>query len=172
MHIHKHGNDMIDPVQTLLLLIYNLVISKSPLYELEEWCSRFDLKRIGFAGQNGVFSDDRFGKALDKLFKADRATLMTDLVVSYTRAFNVNLDQLHNDSTTVKAYGDYPGKTDNGFELKRGHSKDHRSDLKQLVFSLTISADCAVPVHHCCYPGNRTDDTTHIETWNTLHAIF
>lgn len=172
MHIHKHGNDMIDPVQTLLLLIYNLVISKSPLYELEEWCSRFDLKRIGIEGQNGVFSDDRFGKALDKLFNADRATLMTDLVVSYTRAFDVNLDQLHNDSTTVKAYGDYPGKTDSGFELKRGHSKDHRPDLKQLVFSLTISADCAVPVHHRCYPGNRTDDTTHIETWKTLHALF
>src|SRR5665647_450846 len=95
MHIHKHGNDMIDPVQTLLLLIYNLVISKSPLYELEEWCSRFDLKRIGIEGQNGVFSDDRFGKALDKLFNADRATLMTDLVVSYTRAFDVNLSLIH-----------------------------------------------------------------------------
>lgn len=131
MHIHKHGNDLIDPVQTLLLLIYNLTISKSPLYELEEWCGRFDLKRIGIKGQNGVFSDDRFGKALDKLFNADRATLMTGLVVSYTRAFGVNVDQLHNDSTTVKAYGDYPGKTDSGFELKRGHSKDHRPDLKR-----------------------------------------
>ncbi|MEA3292778.1 MAG: hypothetical protein U9Q71_10825, partial [Pseudomonadota bacterium] len=25
--------------------------------------------------------------------------------------------------------------------------------------------------HHKVYSGNRTDDTTHIETWNTLRKI-
>ena len=28
-----------------------------------------------------------------------------------------------------------------------------------------------MPVHQKSYPGNRTDDTTHIETWNTIRAI-
>jgi len=40
-----------------------------------------------------------------------------------------------------------------------------------LVFSLSISSDGAVPVHYKTYPGNRTDDTTHIETWNTVRRI-
>jgi len=171
-YIHRHGNDKIDPVDTLLLLVYNLILSKSPLYELEDWCAALDVRRVGIEDHEGVFSDDRFGKVLDKVYMADRSSLMTDLVISYVRAFDIDISRVHNDSTTVKAYGKYPGKTSDGFELKRGHSKDYRPDLKQLVFNLTISSDFSVPVHHHCYSGNRTDDTTHIETWQTLHRIF
>lgn len=61
---------------------------------------------------------------------------------------DLDIDRIHNDSTTVKAYGKIPGKTITGLELLRGNSKDHRPDLKQLVFSLTISADGAVPIHY------------------------
>jgi transposase len=106
------------------------------------------------------FTDDRFARALDRLYQTDRASLMTELVVNFCRAFELDLSRIHNDSTTVKACGAYPSKTASGFELKQGHSKDHRPDLKQLLFSLSVSADGAVPVHHKAYPGNRTDDKT------------
>ena len=43
--------------------------------------------------------------------------------------------------------------------------------MKQLVFSLSISSDGAVPVHHKVYSGNRTDDSTHIETWKIVRKI-
>ncbi len=36
---------------------------------------------------------------------------------------------------------------------------------------MSISADGAVPVHHKAYAGNRTDDTTHIDTWCHLRAL-
>lgn len=49
-----------------------------------------------------------------------------------------------------------------------GHSKDHRPDLKQLVFILTVSADHAVPVIYRLASGNTSDDPTHIPTWDTL----
>ncbi len=55
--------------------------------------------------------------------------------------------------------------------MAKGNNKDHRPDLVHLVFSLTISSDGAVPVHYKTYPGNRTDDTTQIETWNTVKEI-
>jgi transposase len=87
------------------------------------------------------------------------------------RAFDLDVQRIHNDSTTIKAYGAYPGRTRTGVALEKGHSKDHRPDLKQLVFSLSVCADGAVPVHHKVYPGNRTDDTTHIETWKTIRKI-
>jgi len=47
-------------------------------------------------------------------------------------------------------------------------SKDHRPDLKQLLFILTTSADGAVPVQFRCEAGNCNDSPTHIETWNAL----
>jgi hypothetical protein len=170
--IQAHGNDQVPVVDTLMLLIYNLALGKDPLYELAEWVESIDRRVIGYqALEPERFSDDRFARSLDRLYQADRASLMTELVLAFSRAFNLDLSRIHNDSTSVKAYGAYPGKTGTGFELKQGHSKDHRPDLKQLLFSLSLSADGAVPVHHKVYAGNRTDDKTHIETWNTLCRI-
>lgn len=171
-YIPAHGNEDIPAVETLMLLVYNLIIGKYPLYELPEWVASIDFSCINIGEYEGVsFNDDRFGRALDKLFMADRASLMTELVVFFVKEFNISLERLSNDSTTVKAFGKYPGRTGTGLELKKGNSKDHRPDLKQLLFTLSISADGAVPIHYKCYPGNVTDDKTHIETWNSLRSI-
>ena len=170
--IGRHGNEDVPAVETLILLIINLTLGKQPLYELERWVQSLDARCLGYQTlPQGTFNDDRFGRALDKLYKADRATLMTRLVIDVVKTFDLKLDRIHNDSTSIKACGKYPGKTDTGFELKHGYSKDHRPDLKQLVYSLSICSDGAVPIHQKTYPGNRNDDTTHIETWETLRRI-
>ena len=170
--IGVHGNEKFYAVDTLILLIVNLTLGKQPLYELEQWVQSLDPKCLGHKKlPKGTINDDRFGRALDKLYDADRATLMTRLVLEVVKTFDINLDRIHNDSTTIRACGMYPGRTKQGFELKKGHSKDHRPDLKQLVYSLSICSDGAIPVHQKTYPGNCTDDTTHIETWNTLRRI-
>jgi hypothetical protein len=49
-----------------------------------------------------------------------------------------------------------------------GCSKDHRPDLKQLVWILTVSADGAVPVACRLADGNTADDPTHVPTWDQL----
>ncbi len=171
-YIPAHGNEDIAAVETLMLLVYNLILGKYPLYELQEWVESIDLRCINNeAYENVKFNDDRFGRVLNKLYLIDRASLMTELVVSFVNEFNIGLERVSNDSTSVKAFGRYPGRTNSGLELKRGNSKDHRADLKQLVFSLSIAGDGAVPIHYKCYPGNITDDKTHIETWNTLRKI-
>jgi len=87
------------------------------------------------------------------------------------KKIDLDMSRIHNDSTTVKAYGKIAGVTKSGLKMAKGKGKDHRPDLVHLVFSLTISSDGAVPVHYKTYPGNRTDDTTHIETWNTVKEI-
>jgi transposase len=171
-YIPAHGNEDIAAVETLMLLVYNLILGKYPLYELQEWVESIDLRCINNeAYENVKFTDDRFGRVLNKLYLVDRASLMTELVVSFVNEFNIGLERVSNDSTSIKAFGKYPGRTNSGLELKRGNSKDHRPDLKQLVFSLSIAGDGAVPIHYKCYPGNITDDKTHIETWNTLRKI-
>jgi transposase len=94
------------------------------------------------------------------------------------REFHVALDELHNDSTTITFHGDYK---DAGQEEKRkdqtrlaitwGHNKDHRPDLKQLLFILTISKDGGVPVHFQAKSGNTADDRTHRDTWDLLCTL-
>jgi hypothetical protein len=52
-----------------------------------------------------AFNDDRFARALDKLYLTDRASLMTKIVVHMIRVVDLSLARVHNDSTTLKAYG-------------------------------------------------------------------
>jgi transposase len=171
-YIPAHGNEEIPAVETLMLLVYNLIVGKDPLYELQEWVESIDFRCIDIGNYVTVeFNDDRFGRVLNKLYMTDRASLMTEIVVSFVKEFEIALERVSNDSTSIKAFGKYPGRTRTGLELKKGISKDHRPDLKQLVFSLSIAGDGAVPIHYKCYSGNVTDDKTHIETWNSLLKI-
>ena len=171
-YIPSYGNEKVPVIDSLMLLIWNITLGRQPLYELSEWIKGIDPKCHGLDEQSvNSLNDDRFGRALDKLYLCDRATLMTDVVLKMIKCINLDMSRIHNDSTTVKAYGKIGGVTKNGLKMAHGISKDHRPDLVHLVFSLTISSDGAVPVHYKTYPGNRTDDTTHIETWNAVRSI-
>lgn len=55
--------------------------------------------------------------------------------------------------------------------ITHGYNQDHRPDLKQLLWILTVSADGAVPVHFRACDGNTTDDQTHIHTWETVRRL-
>ena len=75
---------------------------------------------------------------------------------------------MHQDTTTVTFSGDYTGqlpagRVDRPPRITFGYNKDHRPDLKQLLFSITITADGAVPVHCKTYDGNTTDDQVHLD---------
>lgn len=171
--VGSYGNEVIQPADTLMVLLYNITLGRQPLHELHDWVEKMDPRCFMLpAAAVSQLNDDRFARALDKLYAADRASLMTDVVIRMIRSTSLDLQRVHNDSTTVKAYGKISGVTASGLELRKGKSKDHRPDLKQLLFCLTVSADGAVPVHYKSYSGNRTDDTTHIETWDTLNSII
>jgi transposase len=151
---------------------------RQPVYTLAEWASSVEPSLLGLEdGEAEALNDDRVGRALDRLFDADRAALMTELVLRTLREFEVDLDQLHNDSTTLTLTGDYRGADGEPvrgkptLKVTYGHNKDHRPDLKQLLFILTVSADGAVPVHYRAMDGNTADVATHIDTWDTLRTV-
>jgi transposase len=86
--------------------------------------------------------------------------------------FEIDTSQLHNDSTSVKFSGAYEKQHPKAIQLKRGHSKDHRPDLKQLVYSLSVTRDGAIPIHFKAYDGNQSDDKTHWELWQSLRGLL
>jgi len=160
----------------LLLLARNLLVSREPLYGIGEWAARHEPQLLGLSREQlPALNDDRAGRALDRLFDADVAALALDVAAHAVSAFDVALDQLHNDSTTVTFHGDYEGadreRTLRGrlrLAVTHGHNKDHRPDLKQLLYILTVSGDGAVPVHFRVESGNATDDRSHTATWDLL----
>ena len=163
----------------LLVLVRNLLISREPVYGVGQWASRYapDLFDMWHHEMERL-NDDRVGRCLDRLFDALDADLIMKVVRQVIDQFHINLDELHNDSTSVSFYGAYPEAEEEGrvrgrrtLAITFGHSKDHRPDLKQLLYILTVSDDGGVPVYFTSANGNTTDDTTHRQTWDLLHQL-
>jgi transposase len=153
----------------LVVALFNVMTERFPLYKMGEW-----------ALQRGVippemaecFTDDRVGRALDRLFYADRAAITTQVVLNAIQAYGLEITRIHNDSTSVTLFGDYAQYEDTkAAKPKLGHNKDHRPDLKQLIFSLSVADDGAVPLYFKVWDGNTPDDTTHIRNWTALRSL-
>jgi len=105
---------------------------------------------------------------------AGMTALLTEVVLAVGQRFGVSFDELHNDSTSISFCGRYraaSGRTIRGRSapaIVYGYAKDHRPDLKQLLFILTVNTDGHIPVAFRCTDGNVSDSRTHIETWNAL----
>jgi transposase len=172
----EDGRTKLSPVKALLVLLRNLVLSREPIYGLGEWAARHAADALGLAPEEIVrLNDDGVGRALDRLFAADVPSLVLAVATHVVQEFGVSLDELHNDSTTVSFCGEYSQADSQQRVFGRptlaitfGHNKDHRPDLKQLLFILTVTADGGVPLCFRAESGNTTDDQTHRQTWDLL----
>jgi transposase len=172
----KDRRTKVSPVKALLVLLRNLLVSREPIYGVGDWALRHAPDLLGLTQQEiGLLNDDRVGRALDQLFAADIPSLVLAVATHVVKEFGVGLDELHNDSTTVSFCGAYASATMEQRFLGRptlaitfGYNKDHRPDLKQLLFILTVTADGGVPLHFRAASGNVVDDQTHRDTWKLL----
>jgi transposase len=166
----------IAPAIGVTLLLKNVLLCREPLYGIGEWAARYAPEALGFADtQLPSLNDDRVGRCLDRLFQSDVTSLVLALVTNVVREFQVDLDELHNDSTTItfhEAYADAAREEKRGqrtrMAITRGYNKDHRPDLKQLLYILTVAGDGAVPLYFQVASGNVVDDQTHRATWDLL----
>jgi len=179
-YVPSTDNRLLLPPSTALgVLLRNILLSRTPLYSLPSWAQSFEPSQLGLsADQIHGLNDDRIGRSLDRLFDADRASMITEVVVRAIGEFDIGLEDLHNDSTSITLSGNYAGAKGNPrrgrqtLAIARGHNKDHRPDLKQILWILTVSSDGAVPVHFRLCDGNITDDQTHIQSWDTLQKLI
>jgi transposase len=161
----------LEPVATLGAFLRCLIIARTPLYSVIEWARPFHPLLLGCRPEQ--LNDDRIGRSLDRLFDADRCALLTDFVLHLIKEFAISPQELHNDSTSITLtgwYGEADGRPMRGKQTLRvrfGHNKDHRPDLKQLLWILTVTEE-GVPVHFKVADGNTEDSRTHWETWQAL----
>jgi transposase len=177
-HVPSDPRCAVTHANALGVLLRSIIVEREPIYRQHESVHGFADGMFGIRAQDMQhLSDDRLGRALDRLFDADRAALLTDLVLAVGQRFGVRFDEFHNDSTTISFCGSYRGARGRQIRgrtapaITYGHSKAHRPDLKQLLFILTMSADGNVPVAFRCTDGNTSDSITHVQTWNTLRTV-
>jgi transposase len=172
----EDGRTRLSAARGILVLVKNILISRQPIYGVGEWAAHYAPDLLGLSpAEVGLLNDDRMGRCLERLFECDHSSLALGVVGHVVREFQVALDQLHNDGTTISFFGAYSRAGQERLQRGRktlaitfGHSKDHRPDLKQLLYVLTVAQDGAVPVYFTAASGNVTDDTTHRRTWDVL----
>lgn len=162
----------LDHAQTLSIFIQNIILSPAPLYRIAQWAQPIDPAALELtAAEKRAVNDDRVARSLDALVTARARTLFFRLAVHVIEQFELDTKRIHHDTTTVTFHGQY--KTSNREpRITQGNNKDHRPDLKQLVFGLNVTSDGAVPISHDVYSGNRTDDTIHRSNIDRLRQIL
>lgn len=147
--------------QIVMALILDTLAGRSPLYKLE----------LSFVGQDtellfgeqiapAKFNDDAVGRSMDALFEVGTGKILTAVVLSAIKEYNLDTQKVHHDTTSVTVYGDYDLYQDSTqshpFVITRGFNKDHRPDLKQIIQSL-VCVDRGIPVAAKMIDGNRSD---------------
>ena len=163
---------VLDPAQTLTVLVHNILVSPAPLYRIAEWAAPLEPSALGLtAEQKAALNDDRVARALDALGSERGRNLWFRLALRVLKRFALQTERLHFDTTTVTVSGAYAGSVSEP-RITHGYNKDHRPDLKQLLFGLTVTADGAVPLLHRLWSGNRTDDRVHRTNLEALRTLL
>ncbi len=106
------------------------------------------------------FNDDAVGRSMDSLFEVGTGKILTAVVLSAIKQYDLDTQKVHHDTTSVTVYGDYDLYQDSNhnhpFVIIRGFNKDHRPDLKQIIQSL-VCVDRGIPVAAKMMDGNRSD---------------
>jgi len=171
-YVPSSKNCLAEQAESLSIITANIICDNKPLYKIQEWLARYSDGLTEEPANADLFNDDRLGRALSALFKADRHSLLTELSCNAINTHQLITDEIHNDSTTVTFKGEYKNPDPDAVKLKHGHNKDYRPDCKQIVFGLNVTADGHVPLSYEVYNGNQSDDSTHIPNWNGLRALI
>jgi len=168
---NSNGTD-IKPASVLCTLITNILVATKPLYKLEEWLTDYMDGKTEVQDLAGKYNDDRCARELDRLYAADRHSMMTEAAAAAICIHDLETDYVHNDSTSITFSGHYESQSPDAIQLEYGHNKDHRPDLKQIVFGLNITEDGHVPLSYQAYDGATADIATHQTNWNSLRTFL
>lgn len=99
-------------------------------------------------------NDDRLYRALDRLLP-HKVELEKHLKGRLGELFNLEYDLLLYDVTSTY----FEGASESNGQARRGYSRDHRPDCKQVCIALVVSRE-GLPLGYEVFAGNRADVTT------------
>jgi hypothetical protein len=136
-----------------LLAINRLCAPGSELAIEQRWypsTALDDLLRI----EEGKINDTRLYRCLDRILP-HKTKLERHLKNRYGELFGAEFDVLLYDLTSTYV----EGAAENNPMVRRGYSRDHRSDCEQLVIALIVNNE-GFPFSYETFDGNRTDVST------------
>jgi transposase len=152
-------------IMSLVLVICRLCDPSSELRIAEHLFERSALADLlGIRAEK--INDDRLYRALDELLP-HKAALEKHLKEQLGELFDLKYDLLLYDMTSTYFEGQCAGND----QAKRGYSRDHRSDCKQVCIALVVSR-CGMPLGYELFAGNKADVTSVKEVVTTMEGRY
>jgi len=148
------------------LLTLNRLLAPQPLYQVQRWAADTVLPEVLNAPVSKLY-DNRLGRALDELHPFLGEIWATAAVRAVTH-YEVDLNIVHWDLTSFFFEGEYADSD----LLKRGYSRDKRSDAKQANLGLDVSHRDEIPFLYWLLPGNCQDSQTAVPHVKALKAFM
>jgi transposase len=148
-----------------ILVSARLCEPSSELHIAEDWYRRTALDDILGVAVERV-NDDRLYRALDRLLEQKEA-LERHLRDRLGELFSIDYDLLLYDVTSTY----FEGACESNPMAKRGHSRDHRPDCKQVCIALVVTRE-GLPLGYEIFDGNRVDVTTVEQIVGTMEKRF
>ena len=148
-----------------ILTIARLVEPSSELQIAESWYRKTALDDVLGVPAEKV-NDDRLYRALDELL-SHKESLEVHLRDRLGQLFSLDYDLLLYDVTSTY----FEGEAGRNEQAKRGHSRDHRPDCKQVTIALVVTRE-GIPLAHEVFDGNRVDVTTVEEIVEAIEKRF
>ena len=155
--VNRHipaGRHTVRPADVVAIEVVNRLCAPCSEFALaEHWYASTGLEDLlGVA--DGEVTKDRLYRTLDLLLAA-KEPIENDLQKSLGSMFELDYDLLLYDLTS--SY--FEGLCEENDLAKRGYSRDHRGDCKQVVVALVVTRD-GFPMAHHTYRGNLQDVAT------------
>jgi hypothetical protein len=137
--------------RVLFALVANRAVAPMSKLSAAEW-AREDAAIPGLS----TMDEDHAYRAMDLLVDADTTGRVQESVFfAVANLLNLEVDLPFFDTTS--SYFERDDEDDGADALRRyGHSKDHRSDLPQIIIGLAVTRE-GIPVRCWCWPGNSND---------------
>ncbi len=164
----------LSPGQMVKGMVLNVLSGRDPLYRVESFFQRVPIEALLGSGVTAIqFNDTALARHLDRIASTGGSALYASLSLRAIARDGLALDQLHSDTTSKLVFGEYRnrGGEEECTLVTRGHSKDHRPDLKQVMFGVSTTRD-GVPVFGEVLPGNTSDKTWHYDLLEVIQSYL
>jgi transposase len=105
-----------------------------------------------------MFNRFKLGRTLDEAYTYGCDLLFQELALLVCTHEGIARRFHHLDTTSFSLSGEYvPDSDEHAMTITHGYSKDHRPDLKQVVWELIVSQDGGVPLASKSWDGNTSD---------------
>jgi transposase len=141
------------------MMIVTMCDDQHPLSRMDEYYKSKDLEGIfNEKIELNQINDDRFGGFLDRLYEANPRKIFSMLSANAFGHYGIKVNNINFDTTSKVMWGQYDtGSTEGEISITFGHSKQKRTDKKQLKIGLGTAN--GIVVDGKVLSGNMDDRT-------------